>query len=207
MDQGVKIINLSIGEALESGPPMSRQPSRAAIADGVLVVVSAGNEGSVGNPLEYPADYSGVLAVGATDADGHRASFSEYGSSVSVGAPGVNIVSTAAPGSVITPGQSTYTPSTGESGTSFSAPIVAAEAALLWGVAPNDTEAQIRAAIVNSAHGYAGQGLGTGQVAPATALLAPRAADGADGGRRLPPARSFSGNGQTLERDLYGTGG
>lgn len=141
---------------------------------GVLVVAAAGNESSTA--LSYPAAYPGVIAVGATDAGGHRASFSNYGSWVTVGAPGVGIYSTVPPaGSLFWPA-----PTSGYAsgdGTSFSSPIVAGEAALLAAAGPSNlTSTALRNAIVSSASGYAGLGLGAGQVDLAAALT------------KLPPA-------------------
>lgn len=160
VENGAKVISLSFGSSQQDST--ERAAVEAAVSSGALVIASAGNEGDIGNPIEYPAGYPGVIAVGATDAKGHRASFSEYGSWVTVAAPGTGIASTASPGSEITPGASNYV--NGEAGTSFSAPIVAAEAALLWNHAPSLTAAQVKAALVNSAHGYSGQSLGHGQV-------------------------------------------
>lgn len=165
VENGAKIINLSIGDTSKSAAEASAIVD--AQAAGVLVVAAAGNEGDIGDPAEYPAGDPGVLSVGATDAAGHRAPFSEYGSWVKVGAPGVNIESTTSPGSEFFPGAGYYG---NGSGTSFSSPIVAGEAALLWARSPTSSAGQIMAAIVNSAHGYAGLSLGHGQVDFAAAL-------------------------------------
>ena len=155
-DHGAKVINLSLG----SDTPTQVESDAVAYAQGkgVLVVAAAGNDGAT--TPSYPAAYPQVVAVGATDAAGHRADFSEYGSWVTVGAPGVGITSTTP-----TAGSTFFKPSydSGD-GTSFSSPIVAAEAALLWSMRPAVSAADVRAAIVDSAHGYAGLGLGAGQV-------------------------------------------
>lgn len=99
---GVRIINASWGGA---------QPSAvvdAAIADsGALFVAAAGNWGvnidkaptrDDPNPVRfYPASSTlpNILAVGAVDQAGKRASFSNYGTrSVDLAAPGANILST-----------------------------------------------------------------------------------------------------------------
>ena len=124
----------------------------------MLVVAAAGNDGVT--TAQYPAAYPNVVAVAATDAAGHRAPFSQYGSWVTVAAPGTTITSTSP-----TTGSAFFQPSYDTAdGTSFSAPLVAAEAALLWSLRRGATAADIRAAIVRSAHGYAGLGLGAGQV-------------------------------------------
>lgn len=99
-DHGADIMNLSLGF-----PPLSRfrllglteseirqmfQPLRDAVNHaqrrGVIVVAASGNfdEGEVSLPAGYP----GVIAVGATDPDGRRASYSSYGRNLDLMAPG-----------------------------------------------------------------------------------------------------------------------
>jgi subtilisin family serine protease/flagellar hook assembly protein FlgD len=162
---GARVINMSLG-----GPGTSTALSNAvsyAQSQGVLVVASAGNEQS--STPSYPAALPNVVAVGATDAIGHRASFSNYGSWVTLAAPGTGIWSTVPTGgSVDFPSPTSgYAPA---SGTSMASPIVAAEAGLLFGLEPFATAAQVRSAIVGSASGYSGLGLGAGQVDFAAAL-------------------------------------
>jgi flagellar hook assembly protein FlgD len=156
-DNGANVINISL-----SGPTTSSIEQNAvayAQSKGVLVVAAAGNDAST-TPV-YPAGDPGVIAVGATDAAGQRATFSNYGSWVTVGAPGVGIFSTTPPaGSSIFPAAD-Y--GSGD-GTSFSSPLVAGEAALLKAQDPAASTADVRRALVASAHGYSGLGLGTGQV-------------------------------------------
>jgi large repetitive protein len=61
-----------------------------AIANGSLVAVAAGNANS--NVSEYsPANCNGVIAVGATDASGQRAQYSNFGSGIDIAAPGGDI--------------------------------------------------------------------------------------------------------------------
>lgn len=155
-DRGANVINLSLGSAT---PDQVESDAVAyAVSKGVLVVAAAGNDG-VTTP-NFPAAYPNVVAVGATDAAGHRASFSQYGTWVTVAAPGTAITSTAPANgsSFFQPGYDT------SDGTSFSTPLVSAQAALLWSLRPGVSAADVRAAIVDSAHGYAGLGLGSGQV-------------------------------------------
>jgi subtilisin family serine protease/flagellar hook assembly protein FlgD len=155
-DHGANVINMSF-----SGDTPDQVESDAvayAVSKGVLVVAAAGNDADT--LPAYPAAYPSVVAVGATDAAGHRASFSQYGSWVTVAAPGTSITSTS-PTSASSGFQLDYDTA---DGTSFSAPLVAAEAALLWSRSPSAKAADIRAAIVTTAHGYTGLGLGTGQV-------------------------------------------
>ena len=108
-DQGAKIINLSLG-----GSSYSQTLSDAvnyALKKGVIVVAAAGNNGN--SASVYPADLPGVVAVSATASDDSLASFSSYGKSVYIGAPGVNIISTFTSGGYAT-----------MSGTSMAAPTV-----------------------------------------------------------------------------------
>ena len=61
---------------------------QAALDAGVIIVAAAGNKGN--SDPRYPAAYPGVIAVGATDLSGELAPYSNYGSHVSVVAPGGN---------------------------------------------------------------------------------------------------------------------
>src|SRR5260370_154275 len=89
--QGVAVINMSLGSA--SGTPQLRQAIGYAIARGVVVVASAGNDGTApgrSSPYSYPASFTGVISVAAVGT-GHRpAPFSDRNASVVVSAPGVD---------------------------------------------------------------------------------------------------------------------
>ncbi|MBM4249123.1 MAG: S8 family peptidase [Euryarchaeota archaeon] len=61
-------------------------------AEGIVIVAAAGNSGNT--RAQYPAAYSSVISVGATDSTDARAKFSSYGSTLDLMAPGVNILST-----------------------------------------------------------------------------------------------------------------
>lgn len=69
-----------------SGNQLATSPMK-----GGLVIFAAGNDS-----IEYgaPADYDGVIAVGAMDNTGYRAGFSNYGDWVDIAAPGTSIMST-----------------------------------------------------------------------------------------------------------------
>jgi subtilisin family serine protease/flagellar hook assembly protein FlgD len=156
-DHGAKVINISLGSTMPG--QVEREAIAYAIGRGVVVVASAGN--AANTTKNYPAAYPQVVAVGATNtATGGRASFSSFGPWVTVAAPGASITGTTPTG-----GSSFFAAGYDvANGTSFSSPIVAAEAALLESLRPAVSASDIRQAIVKSSHGYANLGLGAGQV-------------------------------------------
>ncbi|MBY0426609.1 MAG: S8 family serine peptidase, partial [Cytophagales bacterium] len=65
-----------------------------AYSKGIVMVAAAGNSNTI-QPM-YPASYNHVISVGATDINDLKASFSNYGPTLDVVAPGVNIWSSLA---------------------------------------------------------------------------------------------------------------
>lgn len=139
-DHGAKVINMSLG----GSQPSSDLEAAVNYAwnHGVVVIAAAGNNG-IDSPF-YPAYYTNVIAAAATDQNDALASFSQYGSWVDVAAPGVNIATTM-PSSNGFYGYG--------SGTSFSAPFVSGEAALIWSKYPTLTNVQVRQRIESSTDG------------------------------------------------------
>ena len=116
-DEGADIINLSLGSAI--GSQVTEDAVKHALGKGVTVIASAGNSG--GSLPGFPARYENVVAVGAIDRDGSRSSFSNKG------------------GDIWAPGRDVHTIHLNNgykalNGTSFSAPYVAAMAAILEGM-------------------------------------------------------------------------
>lgn len=116
-DEGADIINLSLGSMV--GSQVTEDAVKHAIGKGVTVIASAGNSG--GALPGFPARYENVVAVGAIDPDGARSSFSNKG------------------GDIWAPGRDVHTIYLDNgykalNGTSFSAPYVAAMAAVLEGM-------------------------------------------------------------------------
>ncbi|NNE12539.1 MAG: S8 family serine peptidase [Ilumatobacter sp.] len=116
------ILNLSFGGGLSHETWRVADAVATAQEAGVVVVASAGNEGSCAPT--YPAALPGVTAVGALDGDGHPAPFTNRGSWVAASALGVDIVSTF----FDLAGQPNLQPPFSGwaqwSGTSFAAPVV-----------------------------------------------------------------------------------
>lgn len=157
---GADIINTSLGYARFDDPlqdhvyaDMDGKTARVSLAadlaasKGMLVVVSAGNQGQTDwRYISAPADADDVLAVGAIDFAGKVAEFSSRGP--------------AADGrikpDVMAPGKGTYYAGTDGSiwqgnGTSLSAPLITGLSACLWQAHPDASAMEIREAILQSA--------------------------------------------------------
>lgn len=155
VDAGASVINLSLG-----GPQLDKLEASAiayALAKGVVVVAAAGNEGT--STVQYPAAAPGVIAVGSTSSDGvMRSMFSSYGAWVDVAAPGEQIL-----GAVVGGGVAPM------SGTSFAAPLVSGEVALLRARTPSAGMPIVRAT-VSATTGAASLGFARGLVNFSSAL-------------------------------------
>jgi hypothetical protein len=176
VDHGAKIINMSFGGPTSS--PAEQSAIAYAAAHGVLMMAAAGNSGQSGNQPSYPAALlqplgsNGVggigLAVAASNLSASRASFSNYGSYISLAAPGENVfgaLSSSAdpghwprqslPGSVV--GLYGY-----GSGTSYSSPEVAGAAALVWAANPGLKATDVAEILEQSASGHGSWNQDTG---------------------------------------------
>ncbi|WMJ74321.1 S8 family serine peptidase [Cytophagaceae bacterium ABcell3] len=124
--------------------------STFAASKGMLLVASAGNEGSRSwRHIVTPADGKEVLAVGAVNDQGRYASFSSIGPT----ADGRIKPDVTAQGNRVYIGQVNGSVSTG-SGTSYSAPLVAGLAAGLWQSCREKSAVEIREIIKASASQY-----------------------------------------------------
>lgn len=185
VDHGAKIINLSIeSEHLTKTEQLAVD---YAYDRGALIVVAAGNQSSDTTGLA-PVSMNHVLPVAATDINDQRAPFSNWGRHIKLSAPGIEILSLRARRTDLMllfgatnykPGESFVGPKAQflhASGTSFSAPIVAGVASLVWAKNPNLTNVQVERMLLESADdiGLPGwdQFFGAGRVNAAKALKA-----------------------------------
>jgi subtilisin family serine protease len=96
VQHGAKVISMSIGYSAPNGAV--RLALQDAFNHGVVVIASAGNSGAPAGPDDaspapesFPADYPGVISVGAVKQSGAVAGFSSDNLSVQVAAPGVDV--------------------------------------------------------------------------------------------------------------------
>ena len=136
VDNGAQIINMSLGASCGTGWPEVEDAVDYAVAKGVLLIAAAGNN----QPYVFcPAAIADVVAVGATNTNDVRASFSNYGPELEVAAPGVDIYGTLVGGGY-----------GAKNGTSMAAPFVAGLAALLRSSDPALTAGDVRTVIQNT---------------------------------------------------------
>jgi subtilisin family serine protease len=178
VDNGARVINISLG-----GKGISRLEQvgvNYAYAQGCLVMISSGNQG--GDVAEYgPPGVRRAFAVAAINVDGKRRGSANSGANVALTAPGEHIYSlTAKDGKKdgqITPilGTTYHT----LTGTSFSAPMVAATASLIWAKYPHLTNRQVEDMLLDSAEDMDRAGWdrynGAGLLNAGRALKAPEA--------------------------------
>jgi subtilisin family serine protease len=143
VDNGAAVINMSLGSTkrqLETGSPLQTAILHA-VNRGVVVVAAAGNTGAEGSPLSIPAAFEETISVSSYNSvNGEISRFSSRRQDVDISAPGQDIKVLGLQGS------------TGvESGTSFSAPVVAAAAASLLVAHPEWGATQVRSQLLQTA--------------------------------------------------------
>jgi len=142
IDNGMQVVNMSLGS--NSDNQSFHDAVTAVYNAGITQVAAAGNNGdgygTGTGAVIYPAAYSEVIAVTATNSADNLAVFSSYGSAVDLAAPGESIYSTWYDGYYKT-----------LSGTSMASPHVAGVAALRLALYPLDPPNQVKAALEASA--------------------------------------------------------
>jgi len=156
---GVDVINSSLGYSKFDDPEMNHTyadldgktthvtlAAGMAASKGILVVNSAGNEGNKNwHYIIAPADAPHILAVGAVDSLGRKASFSSFGPSADgrvkpdVSAMGVATAIQGQNGNILR-----------GNGTSFSSPVIAGLSACLWQAFPGIDKDELIHAILAS---------------------------------------------------------
>ena len=159
-DNGAKGVSCSWGSSNSGGLGAATD---YAIAHGLIVVTAAGNDNN--QSPSYLGSRTDVMAVAATDASDHKASFSSYGNWVDVSAPGVNIRST-----IFNDSYANW------DGTSMASPHVLGLAGLLWSAEPTLSRQEVVDRIMDTADniddlnpGYE-RLLGTGRINAYSAL-------------------------------------
>jgi hypothetical protein len=127
LDSGARVINISLGGHATS--PVLGEAIERALARGVAVVASSGNDQA--GRLAWPAAHEGVVSVGATDARGVQAIFSNSGDTLQLTAPGYGLRTAGLSGTRVD-----------FSGTSASAPVVSGAIAALLSQSPSLTPVQ-----------------------------------------------------------------
>jgi hypothetical protein len=190
--RGARVISMSLGYGAPSRPV--RAALQNALDHGVVVVASTGNSGATARarsngqaPYSFPADYPGVLGVGAVTQTGSAAGFSSDNLSVEVAAPGVKVPAQGRDGQYWL-----------VSGTSPACALTAGVAALIKSRYPHLSPALVDQAITSSAQNPPPQGyddrVGFGTVDAAAALTAAaRLTRNVDTGRGVRVATHFGG--------------
>ena len=154
VSKNVDIINISAGGEIPSNSKTLYDKITSATNNGIMVIVAAGNENKSANTV-FPACHPAAITVSATDENNKPASFSNFGNTVDIAAPGTNIkvpvprLLTDNSDNSPHPAYNAYMIS---DGTSYSAPLVAAAAATLKSIIHDITPAQAERLIKETAY-------------------------------------------------------
>ncbi|MCZ6642158.1 MAG: S8 family serine peptidase [Gammaproteobacteria bacterium] len=158
VDHGARVINLSLGGAIVT--MLEEEALAYAEQRNVLVVTAAGNDGHRADASGYSAIPS-VLSVAASDLQGARAGFSNFGAEVDLVAPGVDVLSLRARDSdfIWLSGAAAYESGAAvvdeqyyrASGTSFAAAVVSGVASRVLSVKPDLSASQLKVVLLQSA--------------------------------------------------------
>jgi serine protease len=191
-----RVINMSLG-----GPGACDTTTQNAInsarSRNTVVVVAAGNSNADAGGYS-PASCTGIVTVAATDRNGSRAYYSNYGTKVTLAAPGGDVRANAANGILSTLNSGTTTPGSDNyayyQGTSMASPHVAAVAALMIAKKPSATVDEVINALKTSARAFPGScsGCGSGLLDAYAAVQAISGGGGGTGRTETEPNNSQS---------------
>lgn len=143
INNNARVVNMSLGGSGQCGFVLQNAIDDG-INSGITFAVAAGNGDKFGNPQDAsgysPANCNGVITVGASTPSDSRASFSNFGSTVEIAAPGTSIYSTWPGGKYKT-----------LQGTSMASPHVAGAAALLLSANPGLSPAEVAECLISTA--------------------------------------------------------
>ena len=142
VDQGADVISISLGT--DADDPYLRQAILYAMANDVIVVAAAGNDGC--NCMVWPARYPEVVSAGASTPSGSTASFSSYGAELDIIAPGKNMTTP-----VWTKNNQVSAYVANAAGTSFSTPFVAGLLGLMRSWQPDASWDELTGALFENA--------------------------------------------------------
>jgi serine protease len=148
-ERKVDVINMSLGGSLPSDEMAAAIDEVLKANPNLVIVASSGNDGRDG--VGYPSAFPGVVSVGATNLEGYRAPYSNFGTRLDLVAPGGDTAQSPIGGMLTTggtfvsafwqgiqPPQKAWEPSLDPKGqyslvqgTSFSSPTVAGIVALM----------------------------------------------------------------------------
>jgi serine protease len=184
-----KVINMSLGGA-GACDSTTQAAINSARSRGTVVVIAAGNDNDNANNYN-PGNCAGVVNVASTNRNGGRASYSNFGTSIDVAAPGGSMSSANDSNGVLstyntgttTPGSDSYGYS---QGTSMAAPHVAGVAALILQKKPTATPDEVESLLKTTTRTFPATctNCGTGIVDAAAAVT--KAAGGSGGGTVTP---------------------
>jgi serine protease len=179
-----KVLNMSLGSSGACSASYQAVVDEV-LATGAVIMAAAGN--SVGGPVGTPGSCRGVIAVAGLRHAGSKVGFSDLGREIALAAPGGNCVD-------IRPGDPCRYPILAASdsgrrgpvasiwtdafritvGTSFSSPLVAATAALMFSARPDLTPADVRGILRATARPFPTDGADNGEdPTPVAACRAP----------------------------------
>ncbi len=161
-DSDAQIINLSVAGAPH---PTTKRAIDYAVKKGKLLLSGTGNDAQEENRENYPASYSDVVAVAATDKTAEVADFSNYGQHTVLAGPGVEIPAWC---------DGKKEEYCIDEGTSAATAIASASAALIWSHHPDWTANQVIRVMIKTAglkSDKPSKYLGFGEVRPRMNLL------------------------------------